>query len=117
MRNLLITFLFIVSFYETVVAFQHVKVIQRVAVAPSSSAYIERTASNSLSQKQQQRTNFSLQAKKEKPAPKAEVTEKEEKSGIEPKYLAAIGVFAFAVLYDFFITHGGQPYLAHPPSV
>ena len=37
--------------------------------------------------------------------------------GIEPKYLAAIGVFIFAALYDFFITHGGQPYLAHPPTL
>ena len=37
--------------------------------------------------------------------------------GIEPKYLGALGVFIFAALYDFFITHGGQPYLAHPPSL
>ena len=37
--------------------------------------------------------------------------------GIEPKYLGALGVFVFAALYDFFITHGGQPYLAHPPSL
>jgi hypothetical protein len=37
--------------------------------------------------------------------------------GIEPKYLAALGVFLFAALYDFFITHGGQPYLAHPPTL
>jgi hypothetical protein len=117
MRNFLITLMCILSFYETAVAFQHLKVIQRATVAPSSSANIERTISNSLHQKQQQRMNFSIQAKKKEPAPKAEVTEKAEKSGIEPKYLAAVGVFAFAVLYDFFITHGGQPYLAHPPSV
>lgn len=37
--------------------------------------------------------------------------------GIEPKYLGALGVFIFAALYDFFITHGGQPYLAHPPTL
>jgi hypothetical protein len=37
--------------------------------------------------------------------------------GVEPKYLAALGVFLFAALYDFFITHGGQPYLAHPPTL
>ena len=34
--------------------------------------------------------------------------------GIEPKYLAAIGLFVFGCLYDFFVTHGGQPYLQHP---
>ena len=41
----------------------------------------------------------------------------EKSGGIEPKYLAALGVFIFAALYDFFITHGGQPYLAHPPTL
>jgi len=40
-------------------------------------------------------------------------TEKEP-SRVEPKYLAALGVFIFAALYDFFITHHGQVYLAHP---
>ena len=34
--------------------------------------------------------------------------------GIEPKYLAALGLFIFAALYDFFVTHNGQVYLAHP---
>ena len=115
----MIIFLCVLIFHETTVAFQHVKVTQRVTAAPSSSANIERhirRGSDLLLRKQQQRLNFSVQAKKEpkKSAPEAEVNEK---GGIEPKYLAAIGVFAFAVLYDFFITHGGQPYLAHPPSV
>eukprot|EP00600_Ochromonadales_sp_CCMP1393_P005298 CAMPEP_0174969308 /NCGR_PEP_ID=MMETSP0004_2-20121128/8680_1 /TAXON_ID=420556 /ORGANISM="Ochromonas sp., Strain CCMP1393" /LENGTH=109 /DNA_ID=CAMNT_0016218763 /DNA_START=163 /DNA_END=492 /DNA_ORIENTATION=+ len=36
------------------------------------------------------------------------------KEGVEPKYLAAAGVFVLACLYDFFITHNGQVYLGHP---
>ena len=59
------------------------------------------------------RMDLSLQAKKKEPAPVVE--EEVKKEGIEPKYLGALGVFLFAALYDFFITHGGQPYLAHPP--
>jgi hypothetical protein len=38
----------------------------------------------------------------------------EEKKGLESKYLVALGVFAFAALFDFFVVHQGQPYLAHP---
>ena len=38
----------------------------------------------------------------------------EEPSGPEKKYVYAAGVVIFAVLWDFFITHGGHPYLAHP---
>ncbi|CBJ25797.1 expressed unknown protein [Ectocarpus siliculosus] len=37
-----------------------------------------------------------------------EVDDVEEKGGIEPKYLAAIGVVLFAALYDLFVTHGGR---------
>lgn len=29
--------------------------------------------------------------------------------GIEPKYLAAMGLVVFGILYDFFITHHGVP--------
>ena len=39
----------------------------------------------------------------------------DEDGGVEPKYLIAVGVVIFGVLWDFFITHGGQPYLQHPP--
>lgn len=53
--------------------------------------------------------NFSLQQAADDETPKS--------GGIEPKYLAALGVFIFAVLWDFFVTHAGQPYLAHPPSL
>jgi hypothetical protein len=53
--------------------------------------------------------SFSLRQAANDEAPKS--------GGIEPKYLGALGVFIFAALYDFFITHGGQPYLAHPPSL
>jgi hypothetical protein len=38
-----------------------------------------------------------------------------EEKPTEKKYLYAAGVFLFACLYDFFITHGGHPYLVHPP--
>jgi len=31
-----------------------------------------------------------------------------EKSGVEPKYLVALGVLIFAALYDFFVTHNGM---------
>ncbi|CAM9455046.1 unnamed protein product [Scytosiphon promiscuus] len=34
--------------------------------------------------------------------------EVEEKGGIEPKYLAAIALVAFAALYDLFVTHEGR---------
>ena len=34
-----------------------------------------------------------------------------EEKGIETKYLYAIGVVIFGVLWDFFITHHGQVYL------
>ncbi|CAM9553772.1 unnamed protein product [Ectocarpus sp. 8 AP-2014] len=37
-----------------------------------------------------------------------EVDDVEEKDGIEPKYLAAIGVVLFAALYDLFVTHEGR---------
>ncbi|CAM9649434.1 unnamed protein product [Ectocarpus sp. 12 AP-2014] len=37
-----------------------------------------------------------------------EVDDVEEKGGIEPKYLAAIGVVLFAALYDLFVTHEGR---------
>ena len=37
----------------------------------------------------------------------AEPSDDPRAEGIEPKYLAAIGVFLFACLYDFFITHQG----------
>ena len=57
----------------------------------------------------QPRSDLSLKAGADEPT--------EKKEGIEPKYLGALGVFIFAALYDFFITHGGQPYLAHPPSL
>lgn len=57
----------------------------------------------------QPRTDLTLQASGDESS--------EKKEGIEPKYLGALGVFIFAALYDFFITHGGQPYLAHPPSL
>ena len=57
----------------------------------------------------QPRSDLSLQAGADESS--------EKKEGIEPKYLGALGVFIFAALYDFFITHGGQPYLAHPPSL
>lgn len=36
------------------------------------------------------------------------------KGGIETKYLIGWGAFLVAALYDFFVTHGGQPYLVHP---
>jgi len=39
---------------------------------------------------------------------------KDDKPAIEPKYLAAIGLVLFGALYDFFITHHGVAYLAHP---
>lgn len=39
---------------------------------------------------------------------------KDDKTGIEPKYLAAIGLVLFGALYDFFVTHHGIAYLAHP---
>ena len=38
----------------------------------------------------------------------------EKAAGIEPKYLYALGLFIFAALYDFFVTHGGKAYLVHP---
>lgn len=38
----------------------------------------------------------------------------EKATGPEKKYVYAAGVVMFAILWDFFITHGGQPYLAHP---
>mmetsp|Transcript_36348 Transcript_36348/g.46278 ORF Transcript_36348/g.46278 Transcript_36348/m.46278 type:complete len:113 (-) Transcript_36348:294-632(-) len=41
-------------------------------------------------------------------------SEVSEKNPFETKYLIGWGVLVFAVLYDFFVTHGGQPYLAHP---
>ena len=44
----------------------------------------------------------------------ANANDSEETKSIEPKYLAAIGVVIFGVLWDFFITHHGQVYLAHP---
>lgn len=31
-----------------------------------------------------------------------------EKSGVEPKYLVALGIFILAALYDFFVTHNGM---------
>ncbi len=34
-----------------------------------------------------------------------------EEKGIETKYLYAVGVVIFGVLWDFFITHHGQVYL------
>jgi hypothetical protein len=34
--------------------------------------------------------------------------ESTEKSGVEPKYLVALGVLIFAALYDFFVTHNGM---------
>ena len=34
--------------------------------------------------------------------------------GPENKYLYAGLVVVFGVLWDFFVTHGGHPYLAHP---
>ncbi|CAM9409650.1 unnamed protein product [Hapterophycus canaliculatus] len=37
-----------------------------------------------------------------------EGSEVEEKSGIEPKYLAAIALVVFAALYDLFVTHEGR---------
>ena len=38
----------------------------------------------------------------------------EKAAGIEPKYLYALGLFIFAALYDFFVTHGGKAYIVHP---
>lgn len=38
----------------------------------------------------------------------------DDKPAIEPKYLAAIGLVLFGALFDFFITHHGIAYLAHP---
>jgi len=38
----------------------------------------------------------------------------DDKPAIEPKYLAAIGLVLFGALYDFFVTHHGIAYLAHP---
>jgi|MDTB01.1.fsa_nt_gb hypothetical protein len=38
----------------------------------------------------------------------------EEDTGPEKKYVYAAGVVLFGILWDFFVTHGGQPYLAHP---
>jgi hypothetical protein len=29
--------------------------------------------------------------------------------GVEPKYLAALGVLLFAIAFDFFVTHKGVP--------
>ena len=37
----------------------------------------------------------------------AESSDDPKADGIEPKYLASLGVFLFACLYDFFITHQG----------
>ncbi len=37
-----------------------------------------------------------------------------EDGGTEMKYVYAAGVVVFGILWDFFITHGGQPYLVHP---
>lgn len=43
-------------------------------------------------------------AKKTPPLPPAPV---EKKEGVEPKYLAALGVFIAAAIFDFFKMHGG----------
>ena len=40
--------------------------------------------------------------------------ENSEEGGTEMKYVYAAGVVMFGILWDFFITHGGQPYLVHP---
>jgi hypothetical protein len=82
---------------------------QKTINPPSSTTFnnlqqLKRKFSFSL----QQRMDCSLREK-------SNSTDDGKSSGIEPKYLAALGVFVFAALYDFFITHGGQPYLAHPP--
>lgn len=41
-------------------------------------------------------------------------SESKKVAGLEPKYVVAIGIFLSASLFDFFVVHHGQPYLAHP---
>jgi len=36
--------------------------------------------------------------------------------GLEKKYLYAGMLVVFGLLWDYYVTHGGHPYLAHPPS-
>ena len=42
-----------------------------------------------------------------KPVPKAPLSPEPKNEGIEPKYLAALGVFLAACVFDFFRMHGG----------
>jgi hypothetical protein len=58
---------------------------------------------------QQSISSVNYMAKNKAPEPEPPV----EKEG-EKKYAYAGALVVFGVLWDFFITHGGQPYLAHP---
>mmetsp|Transcript_31539 Transcript_31539/g.43284 ORF Transcript_31539/g.43284 Transcript_31539/m.43284 type:complete len:106 (-) Transcript_31539:77-394(-) len=74
----------------------------RVLMKSSNYLTIQRSYQN---ENKRERSSFSIAA-----SPSDET----EKTGVETKYLVALGVFFFACVYDFFVMHGGQVYLAHP---
>lgn len=88
------------------------------AMLALSSAFIPQTRTSSsfgkliTKQQQQQHTSASSlilsMAKQSKKAPVAAPEEPEPKQGgIEPKYLAALGVFLAACVFDYFRMHNG----------
>jgi hypothetical protein len=51
--------------------------------------------------------NSNVVLKAKKGSKKVEEKETPEKGGMEPKYAIGWGIVAFALLYDFFVTHAG----------